>query len=174
MSPFSLDTDRSYALRSKGGHIGTYSSTFQAVPVTFRLHKGRGDNPCSPERTCLLPNLQPVVRPCVSTGMSSLRASVQVPVVSMNASTGWGAMYKGHASLGIWTGSPTALAHQLPRVASSTFCAGLKSPLRDKHALVHTDSTVIDINNKGGLHSRCMSQLAHHLLPIFSADSICF
>ncbi len=46
-------------------------------------------------------------------------------VVFTDASaTGWGATYNGHALSGVWTRPPTALAHQLPQVASSTPCSG--------------------------------------------------
>ncbi len=43
-------------------------------------------------------------------------------VVSTDASAmGWGAMCNGHAAAGLW--DPTAVAHQLPRVASSMACS---------------------------------------------------
>ncbi len=60
---------------------------------------------------------------------SFLRAGVPLEQVSRHAvvftdasTTGWGATYNGHAVSGVWTGPPTSLAYQLPRVASSTPC----------------------------------------------------
>ncbi len=62
-------------------------------------------------------------------------------VVSTDASAmGWWAMCNGHAAAGLW--DPTAVAHQLPRVASSMLALRrFKTLLHDKHVLVRTDNT---------------------------------
>ncbi len=40
-------------------------------------------------------------------------------VTTDTSSTGWGATCNGQAASGLWTGAPTALAHQLPRAVDS-------------------------------------------------------
>ncbi len=95
----------------------------------------------------LSPNLQPMVRPFVSTG--------------------WGATYNGHAVSGLWTG-PQLHWHIncLELLAVRLALGRLKGPLHGKHVLIRTDNTatVAYINRQGGLCSRRMWQLARHLL----------
>ncbi len=114
------------------------------------------------------PNLQPVVKPLVSSGRSSPRAGVPASVVFTDASaTGWGATYNGQAVSGVWTG-PQRHWHIncLELLAVYLALGRLKGPLRGKHVLVRTNNTatVAYINNQGGLRSPRMSQLALHLL----------
>ncbi len=114
------------------------------------------------------PNLQPVVKPLVSSGRSSPRAGVLASVVFTDASaTGWGATYNGQAVSGVWTG-PQRHWHIncLELLAVYLALGRLKGPLRGKHVLVRTNNTatVAYINNQGGLRSPRMSQLARHLL----------
>ncbi|KAI2647963.1 enzymatic polyprotein [Labeo rohita] len=103
-----------------------------------------------------------------------LRAGVPLGQVSrhvvMNtdaSKTGWGAICNGQTASGSWSG---------PRLQWHINCLELLAvllalrrflpTLRDKHVLIRTDNvlTVAYINRQGGLHSRRMSQLAHHLL----------
>ncbi len=89
-------------------------------------------------------------------------------VVSTDASTtGWGAMCNGHAAAGLWTG-PQLQWHIncFELLAVWLALRRFKRLLHKKHVLVRTDNTatVAYINHQGGLRSRRMSQLAHHLL----------
>ncbi|KAI2655793.1 ORF V: Enzymatic polyprotein [Labeo rohita] len=105
------------------------------------------------------PPIQPVVRPCLPTGRSSLRTDA--------SSTGWGAVCNGQAASGSWTG-PRLLWHIncLELLAVLLALRRFLPMLRHKHVLVRTDNTatVAYINHQGGLRSRRMSQLARHLL----------
>ncbi len=69
-------------------------------------------------------------------------------------------------SLGALDRALTALTHQLPGVAVHLVLRQFRQLLQDKHVFVRTDNTatVSYINRQGGLRSRRMSQLAHHLL----------
>ncbi len=73
----------------------------------------------------MLPNLQPVVRPLVSSGRSSPRAGVPA-CCSLHGCLchRLGGHVQWAGSLRGVDGPPTALAHQLPRVASSIPCPG--------------------------------------------------
>ncbi len=116
----------------------------------------------------LSPNLQPMVRPFISTGRSPPRTSVQACCGFHGCLChGLGGHVQLACSVGSVDGTSTALAHQLPRVASGTSCAGPpQRPLHGKHVLIRTDNTatVAYINRQGGLRSRRMWQLARHLL----------
>ncbi len=105
---------------------------------------------------------------------SFLRAGVPLEQVSRHAvvftdasTTGWGAMYNGHAVSGVWTG-PQLHWHIncLELLAVRLALSRLRGRLQRKDVLVHTDNTatVAYINRQGGLRSRRMSQLARHLL----------
>ncbi|KAL0203247.1 hypothetical protein M9458_001265, partial [Cirrhinus mrigala] len=98
------------------------------------------------------PPVQPLVGPCISTGGSALRPSVQ-------ACCGYYRRFQDRLGLGFLDGPPSAMAHQLPRVAD---CA--LSPEEASAIDLRQASTVAHINRQGGLRSRRMSQLAHHLL----------
>ncbi len=103
-----------------------------------------------------------------------LRAGVALEQVSRHAvvftdasATGWGATYNGQAVSGVWTGPQWHWHINCLELLAVYLALGrLKGPLRGKHVLVRTDNTatVAYINRQGGLRSRCMSQLARHLL----------
>ncbi len=106
--------------------------------------------------------------------LSFLRAGVPLEQVSRHAvvytdasAKGWGATFNGLAVSGVWTG-PQLHWHIncLELLAVHLALNRLKRRLRGEHVLVRTDSTatVAYINRQGGLCSRRMSQLAHHLL----------
>ncbi|KAL0177313.1 hypothetical protein M9458_026207, partial [Cirrhinus mrigala] len=59
----------------------------------------------------LSPSVQPLVGPCVSTGGSALRPSVQ-------ACCGYNRRFQDQLGLGFLDGLPSAMAHQVPRVAN--------------------------------------------------------
>ncbi len=71
------------------------------------------------------PNLQPVVRPLVSSGRSSPRAGVPACCSLHGCLCHWlgGHVQRAGSVRGV-DGPPTGLAHQLPRVASSIPCPG--------------------------------------------------
>ncbi len=50
-----------------------------------------------------------------------MQVSRHVVVSTVASAMGWGAMCNGHAAAGLYR-TPTALAYQLPRVASSMAC----------------------------------------------------
>ncbi|KAI2652499.1 ORF V: Enzymatic polyprotein [Labeo rohita] len=77
---------------------------------------------------------------------------------------GLGCCMQRESSLGLLDRTSTALAHQLPGVASRA--SRFLPMLRHKHVLVRTDNTatIAYINRQGGLRSHRMSQLARHLL----------
>ncbi len=106
----------------------------------------------------LSPNLQPVIRPFLS----------RHAVVFTDASaTGCGATYNRYAVPGLWMG-PRLHCHIncLELLAVRLAPGRLKGLLHGKHVVICTDNTatVAYINRQGGLHSRRMWQLAHHLL----------
>ncbi|KAL0176999.1 hypothetical protein M9458_025893, partial [Cirrhinus mrigala] len=89
-------------------------------------------------------------------------------VVTTDASkTSWGAVCNGHAVSGSWTG-PRLQWHIncLELLTVLLALRRLRPLIQGKHVLVHADNTVTVayINRQGGLRSRCMSQLARHLL----------
>ncbi len=121
-----------------------------------------------PSHSSLPPNLHPVVRPFIPSGRSAPGSGLQARCgLHRRLRQGLGGHVQRACSVRGLDGSPTALAHQLPRVAGST--PGLEPSqrrLRGEHVLVRTDNTatVAYINRQGGLRSRRMSQLARHLL----------
>ncbi len=121
-----------------------------------------------PSHSSLPPNLHPVVRPFIPSGRSAPGTGLQARCgLHRRLRQGLGGHVQRACSVRGLDGSPTALAHQLPRVAGST--PGLEPSqrrLRGEHVLVRTDNTatVAYINRQGGLRSRHMSQLARHLL----------
>ncbi len=112
-----------------------------------------------PSHSSLPPNLHPVVRPFIPLGRSAPGTGLQARCgLHRRLRQGLGGHVQRACSVGGLDGSPTALAHQLPRVAGST--------PEPEHVLVRTDNsaTVAYINRQGGLRSRRMSQPARHLL----------
>ncbi len=115
----------------------------------------------------LPPNLHPVVRPFVSSGKS-------VPETGLQAGCGLHGCLRqglgGHVqqacSVGGLDGSPTALAHQLPRVAGST--PGLEPVSRGAYEASRywssTDNTANRCVHQPTRWSTLPSQLARHLL----------
>ncbi len=110
--------------------------------------------------------------------LSFHRAGVPLEQVSRHAvvytdasAKGWGATFNGHAVSGVWTG-PQLHWHIncLELLAVHLALNRLKRRLRGEHVLVRTDNTatVAYINRQGGLRSRRMSQLARHLLLLWS------
>ncbi len=113
------------------------------------------------------PNLQPVVRPLVSSGRSSPRAGVPA-CCSLHGSLCHrlgGHLQRAGSVRGV-DGPPTALAHQLPRVASSIPCLGTPEGAVTGQACAGPYGQYCDrcVHRQGGLCSRRMSQLARHLL----------
>ncbi|KAL0148839.1 hypothetical protein M9458_055848 [Cirrhinus mrigala] len=97
-------------------------------------------------------SLQPVVRPCLPTGGSALRTGVQACSGQHRCLyDGLGCRLQRASSFGLLDRTSTALACQLPRVASSVSRRFLPL-LRHKHVLVCTDNTatVAYINHQGG------------------------
>ncbi len=86
-------------------------------------------------------------------------------VTTDTSSTGWGATCNRQAASGLWTGPPTALAHQLPRAVDLAL-RQFRPLLLGKHMLVRMDNTAVVsyINRLGGIRSHRMSQLGRHLL----------
>ncbi|KAI2665879.1 Transposon Ty3-G Gag-Pol polyprotein [Labeo rohita] len=75
------------------------------------------------------PPIQPVVRPCLPTDRSSLRTGLQACCGSHRCLLhGLGCCMQRASSLGLLDGTSTALAHQLPGVASSASRAASLSP----------------------------------------------
>ncbi len=103
----------------------------------------------------------------LQAGVPLEQVSRHVVVTTDASSTGWGATCNGQAASGLWTG---------PRLLWYIYCLELLAVhlalrqfqplLLGKHVLVCTDNTaaVSYINRLGGIRSRCMSQLACHLL----------
>ncbi len=118
--------------------------------------------------TGVLPLLQPLDGPCLSTGRGALRTSVSACCCHNRClQHGLGRYMQRAGSLGALDGASTALAHQLPRAAgSASSLAAVRPLLLGKHVLVRTDNTaaVSYINRMGGIRSHRMSQLARHLL----------
>ncbi len=106
--------------------------------------------------------------------LAFLRAGVPLEQVSRHAvvytdagTTGWGGHVRRACSVG-GLGGPQLHWRIICLVLLAVRLAlnRLKGRLRGKHVLVSTDNTatIAYINRQGGLHSRCMSQLARHLL----------
>ncbi len=80
-----------------------------------------------PSHSSLPPNLHPVVRPFISSGRSAPGTGLQARCgLHRRLRQGLGGHVQRACSVGGLDGSPTALAHQLPRVAGST--PGLEPP----------------------------------------------
>ncbi len=79
-----------------------------------------------------------------------------------------GGMFDGLAVSVVWTG-PQLRWHinYLEFLAVRLALNRCKGRLRGKHVLLRSDNTatIVNINRKGSLHFRRMSQLARHLLP---------
>ncbi len=74
-----------------------------------------------PSHSSLPPNLHPVVRPFISSGRSAPGTGLQAHCgLHRHLRQGLGGHVQRACSVGGLDGSPTALAHQLPRVAGST------------------------------------------------------
>ncbi len=124
--------------------------------------------------TGLPQDLQAVVRSLVPSGRSAPGAGIQACCgIHRCLDHRLGSHVQRARSIRGLDGSPTALAYQLPRVASSTPCPEpsqrkdlQRKDLQRKDVLVRTDNTATAayINRQGGLRSRRMSQLARHLL----------
>ncbi len=93
------------AFRVRGTGVSVQGPALRAVPVASRLHQSRGGGPCPPERTRCAHSQLPR-RLAHTRTVSQAVVCTQVP----------GAQAPQPA------GPPTALAYQLPRVASSTPC----------------------------------------------------
>ncbi len=106
-------------------------------------------------------HLQPLVGPCVSSGRSAPRASIQACCCFNRR------LCHGLAAAGLWTG-PQLQWHIncLELLAVWLALRRFRTLLHEKHVLVRSDNTatVAYINHQGGLRSRRMSQLARHLL----------
>ncbi len=117
----------------------------------------------------LPPNLHPVLRPFVSLGRNAPETGLQAGCGLHGClRQGLGEHVQRACSVGGLDGSPTALAHQLPRVAASTPALepSQEARTRGEQVLVRTNNTatIAYINRQGGLRTRRMSQLARHLL----------
>ncbi|KAI2646886.1 ORF V: Enzymatic polyprotein [Labeo rohita] len=103
----------------------------------------------------------------LQAGVPLGQVSRHLVVFTDASSTGWGAICNGQAASGSWTG-PRLQWHIncLELLAVLLALYRFRPMLRHKHVLVRTDSTatVAYINHQGGFRSRCMSQLARHLL----------
>ncbi len=95
------------------------------------------------------------------------QVSRHVVVTTDASSMGWGATCNRQAASWLWTG-PRLLWHIncLELLAVHLALRQFRPLLQGKHMLVHMDNTaaVSYINRQGGLRSRRMSQLAHHLI----------
>jgi hypothetical protein len=109
------------------------------------------------------------------TNLCFLRAGVPLELVSRHVvvstdafSMGWGAMCNGHAAAGSWTGPQHLFWHVdcLELLAVRLTLHRFHALLKNQHVLVRSNNTatVAYIYQQGGLRSRCMSQLACHLL----------
>ncbi len=92
----------------------------------------------------LPPNLHPMVRPFIPSGRSAPGTGLQARCGLYGClRQGLGGHVQRACSVGGLDGSPTALAHKLPRVAAVHLALNrLKRRLQGKHVLVRTDSTV--------------------------------
>ncbi len=89
----------------------------------------------SPTHAILLPNLHPVVRPCVPPGSSAPRTGLQACCGLHGCfHRHLGATYDGHAVSESLDGPPTALAHSLPRAVSTTSCLKLSQKVLMRQA----------------------------------------
>ncbi len=116
---------------------GFYSPFFTSPEVGMAMWHSPG-----PSHTGLPPNLHPVVRHFISPCRSAHETGLQACCGSHGClHHRLGGHVQRACSVGGLDGPPTALAHQLPRVAGSTPGLEPSQDLRDKHVLVCTDNT---------------------------------
>ncbi len=157
-----------YGIRSHAARIASYETTSALVALPSP-EVGMAPRCTSGEyHTGVSPLLQPLDRPCLSTGRVPLeQVSRHVVVTTDASSTGWGATCNGQAASGLWTG-PRLLWHIncLELLAVRLALRQFRPLLLGKHVLVRADNTaaVSYINRMGGIRSHRMSQLARHLL----------
>ncbi len=121
-----------------------------------------------PSHSCLLPNFHSVVRTFVSSGRSAPGTGLQACCGLHGClRQGLGGHVQWACSVGVWTG-PQLHWHIncLELLAVHLALNRLKRRLRGSRVLVRMDNiaTIAYINRQGCLHSRCMLQLARHLL----------
>ncbi|KAL0187634.1 hypothetical protein M9458_014733, partial [Cirrhinus mrigala] len=88
--------------------------------------------------------------------------------------TGWGAVMSGRSARGLWSGRHLSWhINCLEMLAVFRALKYFLPDLRDRHVLVHTDSTAVVyyINHQGGLRSRPLYKLAHQIL-VWSQDKL--
>lgn len=122
-----------------------------------------GLGPSSPHchQTELSPDIQPLVRPCFSTGCSALRTNVQAySCYNRCLQNRLGGCVKWVCNLWLLDGTLTALAYQLPRVASSVVSFAPVLDVASGQARVGQHAQYCDMF----ICPRCMSHLACHLL----------
>ncbi len=112
-------TGHSCGLRLKDEHIST-GPALRAVPIAPCLHESSGGSPCSLERSGRAHSQLP--RRLAHTGSVSHKASGLQARCGLHRRLrqGLGGHVQRACSVRGLDGSPTALAHQLPRVAGST------------------------------------------------------
>ncbi len=159
-----------YGIRSRGhaAQIASYETTSALVTLPSP-EVGMAPRCTSGEHhTGVSPLLQPLDRPCLSTGRSALRTSVSACCRHNRClQHGLGRYMQQAGSLGALDGAATALAHQLPRAAGSASSLAAVSATAVRQACVgpygqHCGCVVYQPG--GGIRSRRMSQLARHLL----------
>ncbi len=159
-----------YGIRSRGhaARIASYETTSALVTLPSP-EVGMAPRCTSGEHhTGVSPLLQPLDRPCLSTGRGALRTSVSACCRHNRClQHGLGRYMQRQAASGLWTG-PRLLWHIncLELLAVHLALRQFRPLLLGKHVLVRTDNTaaVSYINRMGGIRSRRMSQLARHLL----------
>ncbi len=159
-----------YGIRSRGhaARIASYETTSALVTLPSP-EVGMAPRCTSGEHhTGVSPLLQPLDRPCLSTGRGALRTSVSSCCRHDRClQHGLGRYMQRAGSLGALDGASTALAHHcLELLAVHLALRQFRPLLLGKHVLVRTDNTaaVSYINRMGDIRSRRMSQLARHLL----------
>ncbi|KAL0159531.1 hypothetical protein M9458_043256, partial [Cirrhinus mrigala] len=88
--------------------------------------------------------------------------------------TGWGAVMSGRSARGLWSGRHLSWhINCLEMLAVFRALKYFLPDLKDRHVLVHTDSTAVVyyINHQGGLRSRPLYKLAHQIL-VWSQDKL--
>ncbi len=159
-----------YGIRSCGhaARIASYETTSLLVALPSP-EVGMAPRCTSGEHhTGVSPLLQPLDRPCLSTGRGALRTSVSACCCHNRClQHGLGRYMQRAGSLGALDRASTALAHQLPRAAGSASSLAAVSATAVRQACVglygqHCGCVVHQPD--GGIRSRRMSQLARHLL----------
>ncbi len=125
----------------------------QATKVMARSLGVAKQHAVGPSHSSLPPNLHPVVRPFVPSVRSALGTGLQARC-GLHGCLRQGLVQRA-CCVGGLNGSPTALAHQLPRVAGST--PGLEPSQETLTRRAHTDPYRHHCDRR-------MSQLARHLL----------